>query len=414
MALHVLDEAKRCLQCKRPLCSKGCPVATPFPEVVNLLLDGRMHDAGKLLFDNNPLSLICSLVCDHQKQCEGHCILGHKGNSVHVSTIEHYISDQYLDRLTPSPSQHLKERVAIIGSGPAGLTIAIILAQKGYKVTIFEGMEKIGGVLRYGIPDFRLPKTVLERYHKKLTQMGIQIRPNVMIGSGSLTIDDLFRDGYSAIFIGTGVWKPHSLGIKGESLGHVHFAINYLKNPDVFELGSRLIVIGAGNAAIDVARTALRKGVGEVFVFARKSFANLACGKTELEYAQMDGAEFFCNKQPIEITEEGVIFCDTVETVDAEGKTKVEELPGTEKLYKADSVVVAVSQGPRAYIVSSTKGIDINNKGLLVTDEQGKTTRQGVFASGDVVSGAKTVVEAVNYSKLVAENIADYIESLKS
>ncbi len=413
MALHVIDEAKRCLQCKNAQCSVGCPVHTRFPEVVALLLSGNMVEAGRVLFENNPLSLICSLVCDHEKQCEGHCILGHKGSPVHVSTIEHYISDQFLDRFVPEIPVEKKERIAIIGSGPAGLTIAILLALRGYRITIFEAMENIGGVLRYGIPDFRLPKTILTRYRKKLWKMGIRIRPNVMIGPGSLTVDDIFRDGYKALFIGTGVWKPHALGIKGESLGHVHFAINYLKNPDVFDLGEQLIVIGAGNAAMDVARTALRKGVPYVTIFSRKGLENLACSKMEREYTEMDGAKFECFKQPLEITDDGVIFQDTAEYADANGKIQTRVLPGTEKLYPASSIIVAVSQGPRSYIVSTTKGIEINSKGLLVIDADGHTTREGVFASGDVVSGAKTVVEAVEYSKKVSDKIVEYVESLK-
>ena len=416
MALHVINEAKRCLKCKKPQCAVGCPVGIPFPQAVDLLLNGRMHEAGKLIFENNPLSLICSLVCDHEKQCEGHCILGRKDSAIHVSSVEHYISDQYLDRFTPDVPEERKESIAIIGSGPAGLTIAILLAMRGYRVTIFEAMEEIGGVLRYGIPDFRLPKTVLARYRVKLRQMGISVRPNVLIGPGSLTVDDIFRDGYKALFIGTGVWKPHALGIRGESLGHVHFAINYLKNPDVFDLGDRLIVIGAGNAAMDVARTALRKGVPNVSIFSRKGTDNLSCSKMERDYTEMEGAEFVGFREPVEITDEGVVFRETEEYRDEEGqgKLRTRSLPGTEKLYPASSVIVAISQGPRAYIVSTTQGIEIDGRGLLVTDADGHTTRAGVFASGDVVSGARTVVEAVNYSKKVADKMAEYVESLKA
>ena len=414
MALHVVNEAKRCLRCKNPQCSVGCPVGIPFPEAVGLLLDGRILEAGKILFENNPLSLICALVCDHERQCEGHCILGRKGSPIHVSSIEHYISDQYLDRFTPEPATDGGESIAIIGSGPAGLTIAILLALRGYRVTIFEAREQIGGILRYGIPDFRLPKTILSRYREKLRKMGIRVRPNVMIGPGSLTVDDIFRDGYKALFIGTGVWKPNALGIRGESLGHVHFAINYLKNPDVFDLGKSLIVIGAGNAAMDVARTALRKGVESVMIASRRGPEDLACSRLEREYAEVDGAAFEYFKQPVEITEEGVVFQDTERYEDEEGKARVRGVPGTERLYPATSVVVAISQGPRSYIVSTTHGLDVNRKGLLVTDGEGQTTREGVFASGDVVSGARTVVEAVNYSKKVADKIAEYVESLKA
>lgn len=258
MALHVVNEARRCLNCKVPQCRKGCPINTPIPDMIQLFLQNQLEAAGEMLFLNNPLSIVCSLVCDHEKQCEGHCVLGRKGMPVHISSIENYISDAYLDRLSPVLPASSGKRAAIIGSGPAGITIAVLLAQKGHDVTIFESRERIGGVLRYGIPAFRLPKTILDRYKTQLLKMGIHIRPNTSIG-GALTVDDLQRDGYQAIFIGTGVWRPKKLGIPGESLGHVHFAIDYLVDPDVYDLGEHLAVIGAGNSAMDVARTALRK-----------------------------------------------------------------------------------------------------------------------------------------------------------
>ena len=268
MALHVVNEARRCLNCKVPQCRKGCPINTPIPDMIQLFLQNQLEAAGEMLFLNNPLSIVCSLVCDHEKQCEGHCVLGRKGMPVHISSIENYISDAYLDRLSPVLPASSGKRAAIIGSGPAGITIAVLLAQKGHDVTIFESRERIGGVLRYGIPAFRLPKTILDRYKTQLLKMGIHIRPNTSIG-GALTVDDLQRDGYQAIFIGTGVWRPKKLGIPGESLGHVHFAIDYLVDPDVYDLGEHLAVIGAGNSAMDVARTALRKGTKKVSVLCR-------------------------------------------------------------------------------------------------------------------------------------------------
>lgn len=260
MALHVMDEANRCLQCKVPQCQKGCPIGTDIPTAIRLLKENKLDEAGKMLFENNPLTTVCSLVCNHENQCEGHCVLGKKGAPVHFSTIENYISSTFANKMTKGPAPSNGKRVAIIGSGPAGITIAIILARYGYQVTIFEGKDKIGGVLRYGIPEFRLPKSVLDDIeYRHLNLKGIKVRPNTTIG-GAIGIDDLFRDGYQAIFIGTGVWKPNTLHIKGETFGHVHFGINYLNNPDSYRLGERVIVIGAGNAAMDVARTAIRKG----------------------------------------------------------------------------------------------------------------------------------------------------------
>ncbi len=410
MAYHVIDEAKRCLQCKKPGCSRGCPVNTPVNTVIKMLLDGDIKNAGELLFSNNPLSLICSFVCEHEKQCEGNCVLNKTGKTVHVSSIENYISGYYLnlkqsETEVPKPT---KAKVGIIGSGPAGITIAIILAGKGYDITIFEANDKIGGVLMYGIPDFRLPKTVLDRYKQILLGMGIKIRPNTIIGSGGgLSIDDLFRDGYKAVFVGTGVWKPNNLRIKGESLGNVHFAINYLKNPDAYDLGKKITIIGAGNVAMDVARTALRKGSRDVTVFFRRTEEYLTASKYELEYARMDGVKFEYLKSPVEIIDQGVVFADTV------WNGEVPELiPGSEQLYESDSVIISVSQGPRNYIAASTQGLDLSNKGLILTNEYGGTSKPGVFASGDVVTGAKTVVEAVNVSKKVAEAMEAYLESL--
>ena len=222
MALHVMDEANRCLQCKVPQCQKGCPINTNIPMAIRLLKENKLNEAGKMLFENNPLTTVCSLICNHENQCEGHCVLGRKGAPVHFSTIENYISSTYANQMTEGPQPSNGMRVAIIGSGPAGITIAIILARYGYQVTIFEGKDKIGGVLRYGIPEFRLPKTVLDDIeYRHLALKGIKIRPNTTIG-GAIGIDDLFRDGYKSIFIGTGVWKPNSLHIKGETFGNVH------------------------------------------------------------------------------------------------------------------------------------------------------------------------------------------------
>lgn len=406
MAQHVLDEATRCLNCKVPQCQKGCPIHTPIPQVIRLLLDGHLDDAGRMLFENNPLTTVCSLVCNHENQCEGHCVLGRKGAPVHFSTIENYISSTYSSKMVKGPAPSNGMRVAIIGSGPAGLTIAVILARKGYQVTIFEGKDKIGGVLRYGIPEFRLPKSILDDFeYRHLRLKDIKVRPNTTIG-GAIGIDDLFRDGYKAIFIGTGVWQPNTLHIKGETLGYVHFGINYLNNPDSYHLGQRVIVIGAGNAAMDVARTALRKGVRHLQCFSRDE--GVAASKHEFQYAVLEGVEFVYSKAPVEILDEGVVFADLVTAEDGSRQM----VPGSEQLYPADSVIISISQGPRNRIVSTTKGIATTSRGLIEADGTGHTTRPGVFASGDVVNGARTVVEAVAHSKEVAEAMDQYMQSL--
>ena len=405
MAIHVVNEARRCLNCKVPQCRKGCPINTPIPDMIRMFLEHRTEEAGQMLFENNPLSVVCSLVCDHEKQCEGHCILGRKGAPVHISSIENYISDAHLDRLQLQRQAAKGKRVAIIGSGPAGITIAVLLAQKGYDVTLFESRDKIGGVLRYGIPEFRLPKSVLDRYQAQLVQLGIKIRPNTVIG-GALTVDDLQRDGYKAIFIGTGVWRPKKLGIPGESLGHVHFAIDYLVNPDVYDLGRSLVVIGAGNSAMDVARTAIRKGVRQVHVFCRRNQA--AASVRELEYAVADGVEMHYGARPVEITDEGVVYQQA--TFDENNEVTGLSEP---KLFRADSVVIAASQGPKDKIVNTTTGLAVTDRGLLAADEEGRTSRPGIFGSGDVVSGARTVVEAVRHSKDVARAMDEYLQTVE-
>lgn len=405
MALHVINEAKRCLNCKKPMCRTGCPINTPIPDMIHTFLEGDITKAGEMLFSNNPMSVICSMICNHENQCEGHCVLNRKGAPVHISTIENYISENYFDKLNFGKIEKNGMRAGIIGSGPAGITIAIILAQRGYDITIFESKEKIGGVLRYGIPEFRLPKSLLEKYKEKLLALGIKIRPNTSIGT-TISVDDMFRDGYSAIFIGTGVWKPNTLHIKGETLGNVHFAINYLTNPDVYNLGESLNIIGAGNSAMDVARTALRHGCKKVTVFSRSD--HLAASEREVEYAKFDGVDFVMHVEPVEITDEGVVFVE----LECDGRGHLYPIRGTEDLYPADSTIIAISQGPKDRIVSTTTGLEVNEKGLLVTNTFGETTRDGIFASGDVVRGAKTVVEAVNYSKQVADAMDKYMQGL--
>ena len=406
MALHVMDEANHCLGCKNPRCQQGCPIHTNIPEVIRLLKENKLNEAGKMLFENNPLTTVCSLICNHENQCEGHCVRGIKGAPVHFSVIENYISSTYASQMTRGPATPNGKRVAIIGSGPAGLTIAVVLARYGYDVTIFESHDKIGGVLRYGIPEYRLPKSVLDDFeYRHLRLKDIKVRPNTDVGK-ALKVDDLFRDGFKAIFIGTGVWRPNALHIKGESLGHVHFAINYLQNPDVYHLGNRVIVIGAGNAAMDVARTAIRHGTRHVQCFSvtRK----LAASDYEASYAKLEGVDFVLNKKPVEITDQGVVFRDLKEEEDG----SLTEIPGTEMLYPADSVIVSISQGACTTITETTDGLKVNERGLFVTDEVGRTSRPGIFASGDAVKGARTVVEAVAYSKKVAEAMHEYMQTL--
>ena len=406
MALHVMDEAARCLGCKKPRCQAGCPIGTNIPEVIRLLKEGKLDEAGWMLFENNPLTTVCSLVCNHESQCEGHCIRGIKEAPVHFSIIENYISTTYANKMVKGPAPSNGRRAAVIGAGPAGLTIAIILARYGYQMTIFDGRDKIGGVMRYGIPDFRLPDAVLDDIaYRHLELKGIKFRPNTYIGN-TLTIDDLFRDGYESVFVGAGLWRPNRLNIKGESLGHVSYAINYLANPDAFRLGERVIVIGTGNSAMDCARTAIRKGARHVVCVARGDV--ISASQYETSYAKLEGVDFLMDKATLEIRDDGVILADNQELEDG----SVLPREGTERLYPCDSVIIAVSQGAESNLVKTTRGIDTTGKGLLAVDEDGRTSRPGVFAAGDAVNGARTVVEAVANGKRVAEAMHAYMQSL--
>lgn len=404
MGLHVIDEAKRCLNCKKPRCQEGCPIHTLIPVMIQMLLQGQMPEAAEMVFANNPLSVICSLVCDHEKQCEGYCVKGIKGEPVHISSIENYISDTCFDRMKLEQLPKNGKRIAVVGAGPAGITIAILMACRGYKVTIFEVKEKIGGIMRYGIPEFRLPKSILDRYYVKMKELGILFRPNFALG-GSTGVEDLLRDGYHAVFIGTGTWRPYQLHIPGETFGNVHYGINYLNNPDVYDLGERVLVIGAGNAAMDVARTAIRKGSRHVTVYSITEVP--AASPKEVEYAKLDGVEFEYLQTAIEIRDEGAMICDVEWTEDGKLVKKEE----TARLVPADSIIISISQGPQDRIVNRDKELQVDDRGLLKTDANGETTMPGIFASGDVVTGAKTVVEAVKYSKMIADAMDEYVKT---
>lgn len=407
----ILSEAQRCLKCKKAFCKEACPVHTDIPTIMNMFLDGKMDEAGEKLFDNNPLSALCAMICPHEKNCMGNCILGKKGAPVKFFEIEQYISAFFLEKakLEKQPSNgHL---VGIIGAGPAGLTLAILLAKKGYGVTIIDSKDKIGGVLRYGIPEFRLPKALLDKLLNRMMELGIQFRPNTLIGP-TITIDDMFRDGYDAIFIGTGVWNPNRLRIPGETLGNVHFAIDYLKNPDSYNnLGDKVVIIGAGNVAMDAARTILRKSHSKVDIIFFRGRDEVTALKEELMLAEVDGVHMNYYLNTVKIEADGIIVEPVLKIENEDGS--IDYKNDTENPYKipATSVIIAIGQGAQSNIVKNTKQIDTTQKGLIQTTQGGATTRPGVYAAGDVVSGAKTVVEAVAATKLVAEEIDQYIKN---
>ena len=405
MALHIIDEANRCLNCKKAMCQQGCPVYTPIPHIIQMFKENRLMEAGEELFQNNPMSVICATVCNHEEQCAGHCILARKGNAVHFSSIEHYISDMYLERMKIKQKEKKQKKAAVIGAGPAGMTVAILLAQQGYGVTVFEWKDKIGGIMQYGIPEFRLPKTVLDRYKNRMEELGIQIRPNTTIGA-VLKIEDLLRDGYASIFIGTGTWKPRNLGIHGECLGNVHFGIDYLANASIYNLGKNVAVIGMGNAAMDVARTALRNGAERVTLYARGN--EITASSHEVSYATLDGAEFVFGMQIDSINEKGPVFRKAILDEEDNIIGEEEELIQVE----ADSTIISISQGPRKKLIRTTFGLEGSDKGLLIVDDNYMTTKPGVFAAGDVITGSKTVVHAVEGAKKAAEAMIQYMENL--
>lgn len=407
----IINEASRCLKCKKPFCKEGCPVGTDIPLIMQMFLDGKMDDAGELLFDNNPLSALCSLICPHEKNCMGHCILNRKGNPIKFFEVENYISSFYLEKATLKKHKSNGHLVGIIGAGPAGLTLAILLAKKGYNVTIIDSKDKIGGVLRYGIPEFRLPKKLLDLLLNRMNELGILFRPNTLIGP-TITIDNMFDDGYDAIFIGTGVWNPNKLRVPGETLGNVHFAIDYLKNPDSYtNLGDHVVIIGAGNVAMDAARTILRKSHAKVDVIFFRGKDDVTALKEELDLAIIDGIKMNYYLNTVKIEKDGIIVEPVVKIENEDGSIEYKNDSSKAFKFPSTSVIIAIGQGALNNIVKNTNKIDTTQKGLIQTTSRGQTTREGVYAAGDVVSGAKTVVEAVAATKHVAEEIDEYIKN---
>ncbi len=403
---ELLEEAKKCLKCKVPKCRKSCPIATDIPTVMNLFLDGKEDEAGALLFENNPMSAICSVVCPHDNNCFGNCVLGIKKNPIAFYKIEQYISGKYVTENAIERPEKNGMKVAVIGAGPAGISMSIFMAKKGFQVTLMESQDKIGGVLRYGIPEFRLPKSRVEAYRNVLKKLGVIIKPNCHIGS-NLLMEDMFIDGYDAVFLAVGTAKPNRLGLLGETLGHVHFAIDFLKAPAVYELGKTVAVIGAGNVAMDVARTALRqKGVEKVIVLNNRREEDVTATKLEFKETLEEGAEFMHLMSVLRITEKGLVAVD-VDVVEGEHGISYEENMLSRHIINADSVILAIGQGPESTL-SDKAQIATTLRGLLAVDENGMTNIPGVFAAGDVVSGPKTVVEAVAHTKAVAERMIKY------
>ena len=403
---ELLAEANRCLKCKVPKCKKACPISTDIPTIMNLFLEGREHDAAKVLFENNPLSAICSVVCPHENNCYGNCVLGIKKTPISFYKIEQHISGNYITNCEIDRPEKNGMKIAVIGAGPAGISMSIFMAQKGFQVTLMEAEDQIGGVLRYGIPDFRLPREKVDAYREVLRKLGVSVKPNCHIGS-NLLLEDMFIDGYDAIFLAVGTAKPNRLGLLGETLGHVHFAIDFLKAPKAYDLGKTVAVIGAGNVAMDVARTALRqKGVEKVILLNNRREEDVTATKVEYAETLEEGVDCRHLISVLRITEDGLVAVD-VDVVEGENGIMYEENMLSRHNIQADSVVLAIGQGP-ASALSEKAQIATTLRGLFVVDENGMTNIPGVFAAGDVVSGPKTVVEAVAHTKRVSEQMVKY------
>lgn len=398
-----MEEAEKCLNCKNPGCMQGCPVQTPIPRIIREFKAGNLELAGKMLADNNPMTTVCCLVCDHERQCEGHCVLGKKGAPVHFSVIEDYVSTSYLQIYMPQRAEPVGRQIAVIGAGPAGITVATILAGYGYEITIFDDNAKIGGVMRYGIPKFRLPDAVLDAIlEKKLKPLGIHYRPNTTVGQ-EIAVEDLIRDGYEAVFAGAGLWEPRTLGIVGETLPHVSYGFQYLQNPENYYSGKNVAIIGVGNSAIDCARTAVRQGAQSVTCYARRD--KITASRAERESAGLEGISFvFCHK-PVRITRQGIEFALTQQGEDG----SFQERACPHEFCEADQVIICAGQISAFNLHGTGKSEVVKDHVNLKVDENGMTDFPGIFAGGDMTGGNLTVAQAVADAQKAAEGIHRYL-----
>lgn len=438
---EAIDEANRCLRCAKPLCRKGCPINNNIPEFIHALAEGNIGYAYEIIATKSNLPAICGRVCAQEKQCEGSCILGRKDAAIEIGSLERFIADfVYEHGLNPVPATNGKQgKVAIIGSGPAGLTMAGDLAKEDFDVTVFESLSEPGGVLMFGIPDFRLKKNVVRREIDHLRQLGVKIETNVMIGANR-TVDDLFAEGYDAIFMGTGTAMPNILDIPGKALTNIYTATYFLRICTLLELdqldeaddlikpGDNVIVIGGGNVALDAARSAIRREADSVTMVYRKTEDKMTGLPSEVEDAKNEGVEFKFLKSPVaymskkqmramigersvikNIEDDNKVAGIVFDNIVGEGEENCQEI------LPCDVVILAVGQKAADRIVSTTKGIDVSETGLVITKDRpyGMTTRHGVFSSGDVVHGPKTVVHAMRESKKVAKGIKEYVSAIR-
>ena len=426
-----VDEATRCLNCKHAPCVSGCPVQIAIPKFISYVAGGNFEDAYKIISESSSLPAVCGRVCPQESQCEGKCVRGIKGESVGIGRLERFVADYHNEHSTdkpasPTPNGH---KVAVIGSGPSGLTCAGDLAKKGFDVTIFEALHTPGGVLVYGIPEFRLPKTIVAKEIETLKDLGVKIATNMVVGK-TISIDELFEDeGFEAVFIGSGAGLPRFMNIKGENLKGVYSAnefltrINLMKayKPDSdtpVKSSKNVAVVGGGNVAMDAARSALRLGAENVYIVYRRSLDELPARAEEVEHAKEEGIIFKLLTNPTEIHGDENGFVKSMTCVemelgepDASGRRRPVVKEGSEHDIDVDCVIMAIGTSPNPLIKSTTEGLETQKWGGIVADEHGLTSREGVYAGGDAVTGAATVILAMGAGKTAAAAIDEYLKN---
>ncbi|WP_242942874.1 NADPH-dependent glutamate synthase [Papillibacter cinnamivorans] len=425
------EEAARCLNCKTRPCVAGCPVNVNIPDFIRQIKAGDVEEAYRIIRGTNSLPSVCGRVCPQESQCESKCVRGVKGEPVGIGRLERFAADWHMshssERETPVPSNGHK--VAVVGSGPSGLTCAGDLAKLGYQVTVFEALHKPGGVLVYGIPEFRLPKNIVSEEIKNLTDMGVTVLTDVVIGR-TVSVDELFEDGFEAVFIGSGAGLPTFMHIPGENLNGVLSANEFLTRVNLMKsydpkyktpvlAGKGIAVVGGGNVAMDAARSALRLGFETVYILYRRSMEEMPARHEEVEHALAEGVQFRLLAEPVRFIGDENGWLKAAECIqmelgepDASGRRRPVPKEGSEFLLDIDTAVIAVGTSPNPLIRNTTKGLDTNRKGcIVVSDESGATSREGVFAGGDAVSGAATVILAMGAGKKAAEAIHQYIQS---
>ena len=424
-----MEEAQRCLHCPTKPCISGCPVAVNIPDFIERVKEGSFEEAYQIIHETSSLPAVCGRVCPQEKQCEAKCVRGVKGEAVAIGRLERFVADWHRENVKdelqkPKSNGH---KVAVVGAGPAGLTCAGDLAKKGYQVSVFEALHVAGGVLMYGIPEFRLPKTVVQTEIEGLKQVGVDIQTNMVIGR-SESVDDLFDAGYESVFIGSGAGLPSFMNMPGENLKGVYSANEFLTRCNLMKAykdgvdtpiqhPKRAVIVGGGNVAMDAARCAKRLGVEEVTIVYRRSMEELPARKEEVEHAMEEGIIFKLLTNPVRVlgNEDGWVCgmeCVSMELgePDASGRRRPVEIKGSNFVLDVDCMIMAIGTSPNPLIRSTTKGLETNRKGCLVADDNGATTREGVFAGGDAVTGAATVILAMGAGKTAAAAIDDYIQ----